>query len=311
MLIDRAARLHETRPPRETLDFLDSIQGTLDHATEQQREQFRLIRIRSRLKMSDDHEAMMLLDNILGGEMAPGQRLRVLDLIDSLIESRERENRLVHGQAGVSGRQDPASRHQRLFQQYAALMAGLILVMMLILLVRTLRDRHYFRHLSAHDGLTGMLNHTHFFETAKQRVQDAGRRGQRVTLLLADIDHFKQFNDRHGHQAGDEVLRQAARCFVEILSPHGVVGRIGGEEFAACLPGTETDTVAERVRQLRHALRTCQLSEVDRALTMSFGVARSRPHEEFDRLRARADAAMYRAKRQGRDRVVMAESLAG
>src|SRR6056297_1409115 len=223
------------------------------------------------------------------------------------MHNQTQEIELLREQARVSELQEGAMQQQRQFQQIVIIMAAFILVLLLILLIRTLRDRRHFRHMSAHDGLTRMLNHTHFIDAAKNRVAQSIPTGKKLTLILADIDHFKQFNDRHGHQAGDDVLRKAASRFRQILSPYGVVGRVGGEEFAACLEGPDIEQAAAKVAAVRAALLDCRLDDIPETVTMSFGLAQLRPTDQFDSLRARADAALYRAKNEGRDRVIQAD----
>ncbi|MCA1777801.1 MAG: diguanylate cyclase [Xanthomonadaceae bacterium] len=222
------------------------------------------------------------------------------------LHSREQEIQLLREQTRVSDLQETTRRQQRLIQLIAFGLVALILVLLLALLFRTRRERRHFRHMSAHDGLTGMLNHSHFIDTAKQQSREAGEHGKNVILVLADIDHFKQFNDRHGHQAGDEVLRKTASRFKGILSQYGLVGRVGGEEFAACLFGLDIDRATRIVDQVREALQSCRLSDVEDPVTMSFGIAQLSPSDHFESLRARADAALYRAKHDGRDRLVVA-----
>ena len=224
------------------------------------------------------------------------------------LRSREQEIELLREQARVSRLEEAARMQERRLEQVATIMGAFILVLLVLFLIRAIRQRHYFRHLSAHDGLTGLLNHSHFIETAKSQVEECARQGQDLTLLLADIDYFKLFNDRHGHQAGDAVLRKAAQCFDKALSRHGVVGRIGGEEFAACLPAMDMTSATALVEQIRETLRSCRLSDIDETVTMSFGIAQLQPSEAFDSLRARADSALYQAKHAGRDRTVMADS---
>jgi len=224
------------------------------------------------------------------------------------MHNQSQELRLLREQARVSELQEGAMQQQRRFQQIVIIMAAFILALLLILLIRTLRDRRHFRHMSAHDGLTRMLNHTHFIDAAKNRVAQSIPTGKKLTLILADIDHFKQFNDRHGHQAGDDVLRKAASRFRQILSPYGVVGRVGGEEFAACLEGLDIEQAATKVAAVRAALLDCRLDDIPETVTMSFGLAQLRPTDQFDSLRARADAALYQAKNEGRDRVIQADT---
>jgi len=226
------------------------------------------------------------------------------------MHNQAQEIRLLREQARVSELQENAMQQQRHFQQIVIVMAAFILALVLLLLIRTLRDRRHFRHMSAHDGLTGLLNHTHFIDAAKTGLKQASTSGQNLILILADIDHFKQFNDRYGHQAGDEVLRKAASRFRDVLAPYGVVGRVGGEEFAAYLLDLGIDEVASKVDEVRTALLDCRLSDVERTVTMSFGVAQLKQSESFENLRARADAALYQAKHEGRDRMIIADSTA-
>jgi diguanylate cyclase (GGDEF)-like protein len=224
------------------------------------------------------------------------------------MHNQAQELELLREQARVSELQENSMQQQRRFQQIVITMAAFIFVLLLLLLIRTLRDRRHFRHMSAHDGLTGLLNHTHFIDAAKTGIKQASSGGEQLTLVLADVDHFKRFNDRHGHQAGDEVLRKAASRFRDVLAPYGVVGRVGGEEFAAFLSGIAIEDVARKVDEVRAALLDCRLSDVEQTVTMSFGVAQLQPSESFESLRARADAALYQAKNAGRDRMISADS---
>jgi diguanylate cyclase (GGDEF)-like protein len=143
---------------------------------------------------------------------------------------------------------------------------------------------------------------------AVERVVD-GWRGGPGTLLLVDLDHFKQVNDSHGHAAGDAVLRHVARVFKRALREEDVVARIGGEEFALWLPHTPlqpAEAVAERVRA---AIAGSQVpwAGVDLSITCSVGVS-SVPDivKDAQNLFASADAALYQAKGKGRNKVVVA-----
>ncbi len=245
-------------------------------------------------------------DAVLSLERA---RLIAFNEVQFDLQSRDQEIQLLREQARVVTLQEETRSQQRRFELIAYGMGALIVLLLLLLLLRTLRQRHYFRHLSAHDGLTGLLNHTHFIESAKSLAEREAERGQSVILVLADIDHFKQFNDHHGHQAGDEVLKKAARQFSKVLSPHGIVGRIGGEEFAGFLPSMNMAGVTDLVDQVRDNLRDCRVANIEETITMSFGAAESRPFQNFDSLRSRADSALYRAKHAGRDRLITDDSV--
>lgn len=142
------------------------------------------------------------------------------------------------------------------------------------------------------DELTGAFNRRFFVQLCQRELVEAARRSSPTSLLLLDIDHFKRINDRFGHAAGDEVLRQVAVTGRQILRAEDSFARLGGDEFAVLLPGT---TAAQAVRVGE---------ELAVQLTASFGVAQWRPeHTSVEGLLHRADCALYAAKRAGRNRV--------
>ena len=159
------------------------------------------------------------------------------------------------------------------------------------------------RNASVVDELTGLLNRT----ALHTRVAELGARaeltGQEVAVVIGDVDHFKAINDTHGHAIGDEVLQAVAARIRNCLRTFESAYRIGGEEFAILLSGVEAAEAADVAERLRQALRGEPVKGL--TVTMSFGVATLRPDERFDddAMFARADAALYRAKSEGRDRV--------
>lgn len=164
------------------------------------------------------------------------------------------------------------------------------------------------RHERAVDPLTGVLNRRGFDERAQELLTDT--RNWPIRLILVDIDHFKTINDTFGHPVGDAVLRAFGRLLQGMTRQADVCGRLGGEEFAYLLPNCDAggaDVFAERLRQ---NVRRQHFEGLSRAhqLTASFGVASARQGEGLEELTARADAALYRAKRQGRDRVEVDEA---
>jgi diguanylate cyclase (GGDEF)-like protein len=164
------------------------------------------------------------------------------------------------------------------------------------------------------DMLTGLANRRSLDESLRAELARATRYGGDVCLVLADLDNFKQVNDRYGHPAGDEVLKAFAETLREAVREMDVAGRWGGEEFALILPVTDAAGgahLAERVR-LAIAARTIRSGEHDELqVTASFGVA-SFQGGELGELVAAADSALYEAKREGRNRVVVAaESVLG
>jgi diguanylate cyclase (GGDEF)-like protein len=127
-----------------------------------------------------------------------------------------------------------------------------------------------------------------------------------AALLLIDIDHFKQINDKLGHAAGDRALRLVSRCTLDLLRSHDVVGRHGGDEFVLLLRDSSTDdamSVAERL--VRHLQLQSHAHALPR-LSLSFGIVQMRAGEAVDDVMQRADLALYEAKRQGRSRAVAA-----
>jgi len=157
------------------------------------------------------------------------------------------------------------------------------------------------------DALTGLLNRRGFSEIAAHDIKLARRYGHRMSLIIFDLDHFKNINDTHGHAVGDVVLSAVGRACLDAMREVDTVARWGGEEFAVLLPQTaleEARQTAERLRGLLRGLRP--LPGADIRTTASFGVAQL-GSESFDALVARADACLYQAKRDGRDQVCVAE----
>ena len=168
------------------------------------------------------------------------------------------------------------------------------------------------RHLSTHDGLTGLANRRRFDEALEAECSRALRTGNPLSLIMIDIDEFKAFNDRYGHLGGDDCLRQIAAALRETAQrPTDLLARYGGEELACILPGTaqaDATEIAEalcaRVRELgiQHEARRAEGPPI---VTISARVASHARDERTsgEKLVARADAALYRAKAAGRDRV--------
>lgn len=154
------------------------------------------------------------------------------------------------------------------------------------------------RRLAFTDALTSVANRRKLYEVLSETLKAGG-----VSVVLLDLDHFKSINDRFGHEAGDVVLREAARVLRGELRPHDSLGRWGGEEFLVVLPNTSASEAASVAKRLWRALRMHPFRRVGR-VTGSFGVATARKGDSTDRLVSRADGRLYQAKQLGRDRVV-------
>ncbi|MFZ5571057.1 MAG: diguanylate cyclase [Thermodesulfobacteriota bacterium] len=160
---------------------------------------------------------------------------------------------------------------------------------------------------AATDPLTGVENRRRFLERSAVEFQRFQRYGGSFCAAILDIDHFKRINDSYGHAAGDDVLRNLAEKCKEILRQTDFFGRLGGEEFAFVFVGADMAVAEAIAERLRLAMESCFLTIDDREIrcTVSIGITEIRPADEsFETVLKRADAALYEAKRQGRNRTV-------
>lgn len=155
------------------------------------------------------------------------------------------------------------------------------------------------------DFLTGLLSRKAWWREGERLCARALRTGRPLTLLALDIDRFKQVNDQHGHAAGDVVLRHFGSLATALLRSGDVIGRLGGEEFVALLPDTDSDTGLSVAERLLAAVRATPCSHGGKSLAYTFsgGVAQYRAGDTLPMLVERADAALYAAKQAGRDRI--------
>ncbi|HEY0376765.1 MAG TPA: diguanylate cyclase [Pyrinomonadaceae bacterium] len=160
------------------------------------------------------------------------------------------------------------------------------------------------------DYLTGLANRRRFRTALGQEVERWRRYNVPCALVLSDIDHLKQVNDKHGHSAGDRVIRHAASALLELSRDNDTAARLGGEEFALLLAGTDGERALAAAERLRHVVSATAVEGIG-TVTISLGVAACPAHAATERaLYAAADAALYRAKREGRDRTAVAELVA-
>ncbi|MDX6581983.1 MAG: hypothetical protein QOI10_1167 [Solirubrobacterales bacterium] len=153
-------------------------------------------------------------------------------------------------------------------------------------------------HLARTDALTGLPNRRHWEQQLPRELARAWRDEHPICVAMLDLDHFKAYNDRRGHQAGDALLREASVAWRTALRPYDILARYGGEEFSVILPGcdlADAFVLVERLRTFTPDGESC-----------SAGIAEWNPEEQPEALVGRADAALYRAKRSGRDRVITA-----
>jgi diguanylate cyclase (GGDEF)-like protein len=268
------------------------------------------------------HDGRQALEVLLGPD-AP--RLAVLDWVmpglDGVQVCREVRKRadapytylvLLTGQGGkhemvgglVAGADDYLLKPVEVEELQARLSTGrrvLALQEQLLATQRQLREQ------ASRDALTGMWNRAMILDILDRELARSRREGSPVGVIMADLDHFKWINDTHGHLAGDQVLREAGRRLLAVLRPYDTIGRYGGEEFLAVLPGcacAAAMALAERLRQCVSS-QPIKVDGGEVTVTLSLGVAAgygSLVSDAAELLRA-ADGALYQVKRGGRNRV--------
>jgi two-component system cell cycle response regulator len=166
---------------------------------------------------------------------------------------------------------------------------------------------------SVRDSLTGMLNRRYFEERMAGEFCYAARHGSALSVLLIDVDHFKRINDSHGHQAGDEVLREVANQLRAAVRAEDVAARYGGEEFAVLARGIDVSAARVLAERLRTCVERASIQWRDKRLSVTVSVGFAHNHagsavSKPDQLLAAADQALYAAKSGGRNRIDLARS---
>ena len=155
------------------------------------------------------------------------------------------------------------------------------------------------------DGLTGLYNQRYFKQRLSEEIERAADQGRPLSLLFCDLDHFKGYNDRLGHVAGDKALRAVAGVLLHSIRQVDLAARYGGEELTVILLDTPGDAAVEVAERIRQGVAALELGGEDRGITVSIGTA-AFPDDAtlMEELVDKADWAMYLAKRKGRDRIV-------
>ncbi len=200
----------------------------------------------------------------------------------------------------------PADCTSGIYKDYEGKSWAVIIIRDLTVSVKTKDSRHKIeeetKYFATYDYVTGILNRRAFVQKLSQEMARADRKKLPLCLILLDLDHFKQVNDKFGHLTGDEVLKQSARCLSENVRPFDILGRYGGDEFVVCLPETDLKEAAAVAERLRAQIEKMELMNGEKkfSVTASFGAARYlfSSGEEPDMFISRTDNNMYRAKMQ-------------
>lgn len=226
------------------------------------------------------------------------------------VARREQENRQLDAERQLKGQQVQALERVRSWQQLALLLGALLILLLSWLAWRQLRAARQLKQIADTDQLTGVANRRSIEGQGQRMLDRAVADDRAMAVVMFDIDHFKHINDRFGHPAGDVVLMRVAAACREALRQGDLLGRYGGEEFVALLPGVDEECTREIAERLRRAVECLALDDVapGQRITISLGSAvRHLRDRDFGGLVARADAALYRSKAAGRNRITAAD----
>ncbi|HLL46742.1 MAG TPA: GGDEF domain-containing protein, partial [Longimicrobiaceae bacterium] len=228
-------------------------------------------------------------------------------------EKKEQENRALLRENALRGEALAAGVRIRRLQLAVLALSAVVIAALVLLAVRQIRSARRLRMVALTDELTRLPNRRHLLLLAAEQVSAARERGAGFAVLALDVDHFKRINDRFGHDVGDAVLRRVAASLRSALREGDHVGRTGGEEFVAVLPGAGGSAAAEIAERVRGSIERTDFGDLHPGLTVtiSVGAAVREPGDaDFAATLRRADDTLYRAKSAGRNRVEMAASAA-
>jgi diguanylate cyclase (GGDEF)-like protein len=245
--------------------------------------------LQERARLHEVASGLSMIDNLT---LSTGERVRVCTAPIAIDEK-------------VAGTLCMVSPHEASLLQHLQLLAGFRQWAETEVRLHRLHQAHERCLEESHtDSLTGIWNRSAIVEMLRREVGHARRSGKSVAVALADLDHFKQINDRYGHSAGDEVLVEAARRLTARIRSYDAVGRYGGEEFLIVLPESEEESALEIADRVRRTFEETpfQVDGQSVRATISIGVATAR-NADPEQLVDLADEALYRAKNHGRNRV--------
>ncbi len=213
-------------------------------------------------------------------------------------------NELLKSQHELKALQLQETQKKTQAQQRNILIFVITAIVFLVLLIRQYRVRAILRSLSKTDALTGLYNRRTLFEQGEAFAEQFKQESKTLSVVMLDIDYFKQINDSFGHDIGDQVINKVAILGREVIRTRDVFARLGGEEFALLLPATRLDEAKAIAERFREKVEQVYLPDIEQMVTISAGVANiSDTAADFDELLQAADKAMYQAKAAGRNQV--------
>ncbi|TDF79871.1 sensor domain-containing diguanylate cyclase [Pseudomonas sp. H9] len=240
-------------------------------------------------------------DSIYPDDLEYAERSLAEVLVKGAVE--DREYRIIDADGKVRWLSDKCFINQQADNNHRVIVVG-----MAEDITEKKQLEHELQHLATTDVLTQSSNRRHFFDCAQEAFDSAQREQTPLAFLLLDIDDFKQINDTYGHQEGDYVLQRIADTGKAVLRRGDLFGRIGGEEFAAVFPGCTPQIAQQIAERLQREIQRLGFTHDDQrfSVTASQGLTGiTEADESVDNLFARADAAMYQAKRQGKNQIVI------
>ncbi|MBU6249440.1 MAG: GGDEF domain-containing protein, partial [Xanthomonadaceae bacterium] len=219
---------------------------------------------------------------------------------------REQENRQLAAERKLQAAQLASLERVRRWQWAAIVLGGLLIALLLWQARRQVRATRRLHRMAMTDPLTGIANRRRIESLGQPMLDQAVEHGESMSVVVLDVDHFKQINDACGHEAGDQVLTRIVGACRDALREDDRIGRIGGEEFVVLLPRADRAVAHDVAERLRSRVQALDLADIlpGRQVAISLGVATRAPHEaDLASLIRRADQALYRAKARGRNRV--------
>lgn len=228
------------------------------------------------------------------------------------VANKNQENELLANQNKLKALHLSAVKQEQYYLQKKILIIFSSILLFVLLFLRQFKVRKKLLLLSEIDSLTGLINRSALFKWGHKLVKKANEEQGELSVLIFDIDFFKQFNEDFGHLVGDDLLKKVAQLVSETMRSRDMFARLGGEEFVAILPSSDLShakAIAVRVLEKVAQYDFTELA-VNRNITLSLGVASLKDDlTEFDDILHAADLAMYQAKAQGRNQIVSYESI--